>query len=386
LTGGLGKVGLALAAHLARAVKARLVLTGRTGLPDRAGWDVCLAGTPADDARAGQIRAVLELEALGAEVLIVRADASSLDEMRTAFALTRERFGSLDGIIHAAGDLGPGVLRVLGETERGDCDRQLRPKLGGAEVIDVLLGGERLDFVLITSSLSTVLGGLGFAAYSAVNCALDAFAQRQHQRGKRFWMSACWDAWRFDAEPREGDRLARLAITSQEGGETLGRLLALSERPQVVISTTALQERLDQWTKPAISDILEDGAHAEGLERHARPEMSAVYVAPEDPVERRLAALWGDMLGIDRVGVDDNFFELGGSSLHAVHLMGKLKKEYPVELSVATLFEASTVRTLSRVIKARQGPDPGLARSADRGQARKGTRKRQRRTSDAAVE
>jgi acyl carrier protein len=114
--------------------------------------------------------------------------------------------------------------------------------------------------------------------------------------------------------------------------------------------------------------------------------MSAVYVAPEDPVERRLAALWGEMLGIDRVGVDDNFFELGGSSLHAVHLMGRLKKEYPVELSVATLFEAPTVRTLSGVIRSRQGPDPGLARSADRGQARKGMRKRQRRTSDAAVE
>ena len=85
------------------------------------------------------------------------------------------------------------------------------------------------------------------------------------------------------------------------------------------------------------------------------------------------------MLGIDRVGVDDNFFELGGSSLLAVHLMGRLKKEYPVELSVATLFEASTVRTLSRVIRSRQGPDPGLARSADRGQARKETRQRQRR-------
>ena len=114
--------------------------------------------------------------------------------------------------------------------------------------------------------------------------------------------------------------------------------------------------------------------------------MSAVYVAPDDPVQRRLAVLWGDMLGVDRVGVDDNFFELGGSSLLAIHLMGRLKKEYAVELSVATLFEASTVRSLSRVIRSRQGPDPALARSADRGQARKGTRKRQRRTSDAAVE
>jgi acyl carrier protein len=252
-------------------------------------------------------------------------------------------------------------------------------------VIDALLDGAELDFVFLTSSLSAVLGGLGYAAYSAVNCALDAFVRRQHQRGKRFWMSAAWDAWRFEADPGGRERLAHLAIGAVEGGEAFGRLLALPQMPQAVVSTTLLQERLDRWTKPAVAEWGTGGAVPE-LERGPRPQMSAVYVAPDDAVERRLAALWGEMLGIERVGVDDNFFELGGSSLLAIHLMGRLKKDYPVELSVATLFEASTVRTLSRVIRSRQAPDPGLARSAERGQARNGTRKRQRRTSDAAVE
>ncbi len=240
--------------------------------------------------------------------------------------------------------------------------------------------------MLLASSLSSVLGGLGFASYSAGNCALDAWARGQHQKGKRFWLSACWDAWRFQPDLGEGDRLAQVAITPDEGGETLGRLLTLSPRAQVLISTTGLQERLEQWTRPANLAGGKDDGSTEEPERHARPQMSAVYVAPEDPVERRLVALWGSMLGIDRVGVDDSFFELGGSSLLAIHLIGRLKKEYPVDLSVATLFEASTVRTLSRVIRSRQGQDTSLARSAERGQARKGTHKRQRRTSDAAVE
>src|SRR5207245_1869574 len=172
-------------------------------------------------------------------------------------------------------------------------------------------------------SLSTVLGGLGFAAYSAGNCALDAFARRQHQKGRRFWMSACWDGWRFPDGPGEGDRLAQLAIAPGEGGETLSHLLALSPRPQVVVSTTSLPERLERWTKPTTVEGLKDGAAAEEPGRHPRPEMSAAYVAPEDPVERELAALWGEMLGIERVGLDDNFFELGGDSLLAVHLMGR---------------------------------------------------------------
>jgi acyl transferase domain-containing protein len=383
VTGGLGKVGRALAGYLARTVSARLVLTGRSGLPDRALWDGHLAGASAGDALAERIHAVRELEALGAEVLVVRADAADTDEMQKAIALTRERFGRLDGVIHAAGEAGPEASRSLFETDRGALERQLRPKLRGAEILDDLLGNGPIDFVLMTSSLSAALGGLGLAAYAAANHALDGYARRQHQRGKAAWTSVAWDAWSF--EPDGLGRLARLAILPLEGGEALAHVLALRPTPHVVISTTWLDQRLEQWTRRAELAAPTGGASP----CHPRPQMSAPYVAAEEAVERRLAAVWGEMLGIDRVGVDDNFFELGGDSLLAVHLMGRLRKEYAVELSVATLFEGSTVRALSRIIRSRQSPDPRLARSAGRGQARKQTRKeprQRRRASDAAVE
>jgi phthiocerol/phenolphthiocerol synthesis type-I polyketide synthase E len=376
VTGGLGKVGLALAEHLARAVQARLVLTGRTGLPD--------AGPGSDrppsvrvDAGAERIRAVRNLQALGAEVLVVRADAADPDQMRGALAAARQRFGRLHGVIHAAGEMGPGLLRPLAETEPESCERQLRPKLRGAEVLDALLGDEPVDFVLLTSSISTVLGGLGFAAYAAANHGMDAFARARHREGKP-WVSVCWDGWQLPASSHDDrPRPASLGIAASEGGTVLANLLALPLAPQVLVSTSALGPRLAQWTRPAIAEALPD---AEGTTRHARPELSSVYVPPEDPIERRVAEIWAELLGIDRVGVDDNFFELGGSSLLAVHLMGRLKKEYPVEVSVATLFEAPSVRVLSRVIRSRQPEEPpGLAASASRGQSRKEARKSQRR-------
>jgi acyl transferase domain-containing protein/acyl carrier protein len=369
VTGGLGKVGLALAGRLARTVEARLVLTGRTGLPDRADWGERLARTAPDDPVARRIRAVQELESLGAKVVVVRAEAEDLQGMRRALAATRERFGRLDGVIHAAGDLGAGAARPLAETERQDCERQLRPKLGGAEVLDALLGDEPLDFVLLMSSLSTVLGGLGLGAYAAANHALDAFARRQHQRGRRAWTSAAWDGWRFDGD---GDgRLVQTAISPAEGGEAFTRLLGLGARAQVVVSTTPLQERVAQWTRLEGVGRVMDARPPAATDRHARPEIGMVYVAPEGPVERRLAGLWAELLGIDRVGLDDNFFELGGSSLLAVHLMGRVRSEYPIDVSVATLFEAPSVRSLSGIIQSRRGEQGGLARSADRGQLRR---------------
>ncbi len=368
ITGGLGKVGLALARYLARAVQARLVLTGRN-VPGA-------EGTPA----------IRELEALGAEVLVVKADAGELAEMRNAIAFARERFGGVDGVVHAAGDLGQGVARALDQLERVDCERQLRPKLGGAQVLATVLADSPIDFVLLTSSLSTVLGGLGLGAYSAANHALDAFAQVQHRAGRRSWMSVAFDGWNFEPAA-SASRLLQTAISPAEGEELFARLLALGPRAQVVVSTTSLEARLASWTRPAEEARPEATSPSVASDLHPRPELGVVYVPPEDPVERRLAAIWGELLGIDRVGVDDNFFELGGSSLLAVHLMGKVKKEFPVErLSVASLFEAPTVRALREVITARRGPEPGLARSADRGHLRKENRKNPRRKSNAAVE
>jgi acyl transferase domain-containing protein len=357
VTGGLGKVGLAIAAYLARTVQARLVLTGRSALPDRRDWAKLAAGT---DDTARKVRGVLAVEAAGTEVLVVRADAADVGEMRQAVDAARKRFGAIHGVVHAAAELGPGTFRPLAGTELADCERQLRPKLGGAEVLRELFADEPPDFVVFTSSLSTVLGGLGLAAYAAANHALDAFARRASGAGRRGWVSTCWDGWDFESRPESaaGARLAAAAITADEGGEAFARALACASSPQIVISATPLAPRLEQWTE---SDSLAAAPAPGGTgdaPRDARPEIASVYVAPEEVVDRRLAAIWAEMLGIDRVGADDSFFELGGSSLLAVHMMGRVRKEYPVELSVTTLFEAPTVRALGGLIRSRVVGDP----------------------------
>jgi NAD(P)-dependent dehydrogenase (short-subunit alcohol dehydrogenase family)/acyl carrier protein len=303
-----------------------------------------------------KVRAVLALEAAGAEVLAFSADAADAQAMRPVVEAARKRFGTIHGVVHAAAELGPGAFRPLADTDLGDCERQLRPKLGGAEVLRDLLADDPPDFVLFTSSLSTVLGGLGLGAYAAANHALDAFARRAAGAGKRGWVSVCWDGWDFESRPGSAaaSRLAAAAIAPVEGGEAFARSLACGSSPQVVVSTTPLARRLEQWTETETLAATPGGRESPGdAPRDTRPEIASVYVAPEEAVDRRLAAIWAEMLGIDRVGADDSFFELGGSSLLAVHMMGRVRKEYPVELSVTTLFEAPTVRALGGLIRSR---------------------------------
>jgi amino acid adenylation domain-containing protein/non-ribosomal peptide synthase protein (TIGR01720 family) len=71
------------------------------------------------------------------------------------------------------------------------------------------------------------------------------------------------------------------------------------------------------------------------------------YRAPSSPTEETLAGIYARVLGVERVGVDDSFFDLGGDSISAMRLIAAVNNGLDTELSVSTVFEAPTVRTLS---------------------------------------
>ncbi|WP_441245336.1 amino acid adenylation domain-containing protein [Kitasatospora sp. McL0602] len=78
----------------------------------------------------------------------------------------------------------------------------------------------------------------------------------------------------------------------------------------------------------------------------------AAFVAPRTPVEEQVAAVWREVLGVERVGVEDGFFELGGDSIRAVALVGALR-ESGFDLAVRDVFERRTVARLSELITGR---------------------------------
>ena len=74
------------------------------------------------------------------------------------------------------------------------------------------------------------------------------------------------------------------------------------------------------------------------------------YVAPRNEVERKLAAIWEEILSIDRVGVEDDFFELGGHSIKATKVLSSINKQFNINITIKDLFEATTIEKLSLVI------------------------------------
>jgi amino acid adenylation domain-containing protein len=83
-----------------------------------------------------------------------------------------------------------------------------------------------------------------------------------------------------------------------------------------------------------------------------RPNLGETFVAPRTPVEELLAAIWSQVLGVDRVGARDNFFTLGGHSLLATQVVSRLRPAFGVEIPLRKIFEAPTVAGLAREIEA----------------------------------
>jgi len=124
-----------------------------------------------------------------------------------------------------------------------------------------------------------------------------------------------------------------------------------------------LQARLPVYMVPAavvFLDALPVTANGK-LDRRAlpapegdRPETLGRSVPPRTPLEREIAEIWKDVLGVGSLGVTDNFFDLGGYSLLAVRLMARIQKQLGRDLPLSTLFRAATVRELARALGERE--------------------------------
>lgn len=356
ITGGLGEIGFEIGKYLARTAQAKLVMIGRCELPDRTQWKTRIESSQRDDDVRQRILRVQALEALGAEVLYMSANVSDLDGMEKAIEVTYRSFGSLHGVIHGAGIVRDRFSDIQ-ELDLRKYDLQFQSKVHGLSVLKKVLDGKHLDFCMLFSSLSTVLGGLGEVAYSSSNIFMDAYAQKHNRLSPFPWVSVDWDLWRIEDGklnfiPGTGGTLAQLGIGVEEGMAVIERVLSLKNASRLVVSTGDLNDRINQWIKLESFRAGTSGrapVRASSLSR--RPDLRTVYVAPGDETQQLIAEAWRDVLGVDQVGVDDSFPELGGHSLLAIQIISRLRDFFQVDLSVRALFDAPTVARLAAIIK-----------------------------------
>jgi non-ribosomal peptide synthase protein (TIGR01720 family) len=192
ITGGLGGIGLTLAEHLASTVQARLVLTGRSAFPTHEDWPEWLATHAADDKISQTIRKLQACEALGAEVLVASADVADERQLRAVVERVAAQFGVINGVIHAAGVAGGGVIQLK---QPAVAAQVLAPKFHGTWALDAVFAETPLDFLMLCSSTIAVIGGFGQVDYCAGNSFMDAFAAYYADKTGVRTFAINWDAW-----------------------------------------------------------------------------------------------------------------------------------------------------------------------------------------------
>ena len=85
-----------------------------------------------------------------------------------------------------------------------------------------------------------------------------------------------------------------------------------------------------------------------------RPELEETYVTPRSPTEELLAAIWSEILKLEKVGVHDNFFALGGHSLKATQVVARINKRVQIVVPLRAMFECQTIAALATLIDKQQ--------------------------------
>ncbi len=334
----------------------------------------------------GSIRVVnLAGEALARRLVDAVHALPHVERVYNLYGPTEDTTYSTFSAVPAGGVREPAIGRPIAGTRIHLVDRGLRPvPLGG--VGEVYLAGAGLS-----------RGYLGRPDMTAERYVPDPFSAG----GARLYRTGDLARWRADGElefvarvdqqvkvrgfriePGEieavlaGHPAVEAAAVVVRAGRAGRELLACvvgkaGEAPVPAALKAYLAERLPDYLVPPAYAVLPalPSTPSGKVDRRAlaRLDMAAIAgavgadgkaapIAPRDAVEMALAAIWEELLGVERIGVRDTFFDLGGHSLLAVRLMTRIERQLGRELPLSTLFRAPTIEGLAAILRAAEPP------------------------------
>ncbi len=372
ITGGLGGLGMVVAGWLIKSGAGRVVLNGRSGPKD------------------GQHELLAELRGR-AEVVVVPGDIASPGVAEQLVAAAEAADHQLCGIVHAAAVLDDSLLMAM---DSESLTRIWSPKAAGALRLHQATASRALDWWVVFSSMASLLGSPGQAAYACASAWVDAFVSWRTASGLPA-AAINWGPWSEVGLARALTGTVLDPITPTEGVEALESVLA-ADRTRTGIARLRADRIL-----AAFPEIRRLGYFAQLVEEFNLADDAGDWAGPDelrdlDPAEirrvvadrlrLRVAAVMGHA---DQSGVDPAvpLVELGLDSLMAVRIRNIARGDFGVEPPVALLLEGASLRDISTNLLGQLGyaedtherPDRIRDRAHQRAVARQGAALRRKR-------
>ncbi|MBU2759588.1 SDR family NAD(P)-dependent oxidoreductase [Acidithiobacillus sulfurivorans] len=360
ITGGLGGFGLATAQRLVERGAKKLVLVSRSGQPD-----------PAADLILNDLRAP------GVQVHAWSCDVREAPQVQVLIQRITREVGPLHGIIHAAAVIEDALAQNLGAEL---MDKVIQPKVAGAWNLHQASLHQPLEFFVLYSSMTTVLGNPGQAHYVAANSWMEAFAQWRRQQGLAalaiLW-GAIADVGYLTRHEKTRDllqqRLGGAALTASTALDVLENMMVSDAHGWMVadLDWRALQRFLPVAASPRFAAVMPSGkAEAASSDEDLRSHLQSLPTAEAEQllvetVRREVAQIL--RLSADKITPDQNLSQLGLDSLMGVELALALEERLGVKLPAFLLSEGPTPLRLARRLvqslsnEAEQQDVPGAA-------------------------
>ncbi|MFA4133149.1 MULTISPECIES: edeine biosynthesis hybrid PKS-NRPS EdeI [unclassified Brevibacillus] len=350
IAGGTGKLGLAFSKHLAAQKNVTLVLINRSPLPPNHEWQARLQHPDCSAAEARKLKALLELEEMGAQVVCYAADVSDRQQMEDISEQVRARYGPINGIIQSAAHI---TFETIQKKKFSDFQNGLKAKMTGTVILDQIAEPEHLDFFVIFSSLASIWGGATGSDYVSSNCFLDAYSAARSRTG-RPTIALNWYAFEGITGP------GFIGYMPMDGAIHAFDASLSCQTEHLIIGQFDLQV-LKEWA-PSLKVKLGDSIFASEKSRKEREVPTEVTMQNRvvlsgreegdhyTSLELALGQIWSDVLGYTELSIDDDFFRLGGDSLLAIGIVSRVSKQMQKEITITNLFQTPTIRQLAMLM------------------------------------
>ena len=342
ITGGLGGFGLEVAKWMIKHGAKNLVLMGRSGASSD-----------------GAVEALQFMRNDGARVEVAKADVVSSDDVKRVLGKIDQEMPPLKGVIHAAMVLDDGFLVQI-DTEK--FKKVLRPKMIGAWHLHQQTTHLPLDFFVLFSSASSIIGPNGQGNYAAANYFLDALAHYRNARGLHA-LTVNWGALseagyvaRNENVAKYLDLLGLESFTPQEALSIFGNII--SKNP-VQLGASRVNWKAIAKLNPSMansklfSKVVNHDALSNNLGAHAhsfRPQLLATppddrQKMVEDYICEQVAQVFGT--SADKIDRDTPLTTIGLDSLMAIELMNRLESNLGISLPMGKFLQGPNISQLA---------------------------------------
>ncbi|MBN1050266.1 type I polyketide synthase [Clostridium botulinum] len=363
ITGGVGRIGLEMAKYLASKNKCNIILLNRSLFPSKDKWQELIKNSK-DEKLVNNLKQISEIESLGANIECLSADITKYSEAKSLIEHIREKYGNINGIIHAAG-VGVGIKGNTLENENEEVfNAVLSPKVNGTWVLNNLTESDDMDFFVLCSSAITLIGGVNSGCYIAANAYLDSFASYRSRKGKKT-ISINWSAWNKDHLIEMADLVSDKQIFNpilpKNAIEAFDKVLNL-DLSRIVIGSLNLNGslfdmgdylpfKISEEIKEKVKLAKNNSVNSKYIgDTNNKIKLVGRSVDKYSEIEKVIATIWQKVLGFEELSIHDNFFEIGGDSISVTKVHSLIDKQYTGKLKLVDLFAYPTIEKLSEFI------------------------------------